>query len=148
VRIEVDDRALRGRLEAMAQRVANPRAVLDDIGALLESRVQQRFDFKRDPAGVGWKAWAESTAFQRAKEGRGELLIHGGKRSQHLRDTLNHQVTGDSVLVGFGADYAAFHEFGTRRMPRRGLLLANPETGTLGEADARSVLNLLKEYLD
>lgn len=145
--LTVDDTALRAKFDELTRKVGNPAPILDDIGALLESRVQQRFDFKRDPNGAAWKPWAPSTAKQRSKEGRGELLIHGGKRSQHLLGSLSHQLTGDAVEVGFGAGYALFHEFGTKNMPRRGLLTADPETGQLGEEDTRTILDAIVGYL-
>jgi phage gpG-like protein len=34
-----------------------------------------------------------------------------------------------SVTVGFADPYAVFHEFGTKRMARRGMLTTNPERG-------------------
>lgn len=146
--ISVEDAELRAALAALQARAVAPGPVLQDIGAALESRIQQRFDFKRDPNGTAWAPWAGSTAAQRAKEGRGELLIHGGPRSQHLRDSLNYQIDGASVAVGFAADYALFHEFGTTRMPRRGLLMADPEAGLLAADDARLIVELLAGYLD
>lgn len=145
--VTVDDAVLRARLDGLTRRITAPEQLLDDIGAVLEARVQRRFDFKRDPNGEAWDPWAPATARQRRREGRGELLHHGGKRSQHLRETLNHRVGVDFVAVGFGATYAQYHEFGTKRMRRRGLLTADPLAGTLGEEDRRLILQTVVNHL-
>jgi hypothetical protein len=50
------------------------------------------------------------------------------------------------VTVGFGRKYALYHEIGTRRMTRRGLLLADTRTGTLAQADIGIVLDTLGRH--
>lgn len=52
-----------------------------------------------------------------------------------------------SVAWGFSVDYAAYHEFGTKTMPRRGMLTADPEAGTLASGDAVAVLEIVRDYL-
>ena len=51
------------------------------------------------------------------------------------------------MLVGFDRDYAAWHEFGTKTMPRRGLLFDDPDTRELGRDDRESILELVSDYL-
>ena len=64
---------------------------------------------------------------------------------------LSYQAEAGSVRVGFDQGYATFHEFGVefgkRRMPRRGLLMANPQAGTLAPDDERAVLDVLGDFL-
>jgi phage virion morphogenesis protein len=144
----VDDAALQRALGRLEGRVSHAAPLLETIGSVLESRVQQRFDFKRDPSGKQWASWKPSTAQRRAKEGRGELLWHGGPKSQHLRESLSYRVTDNAVVIGFGADYAIYHEFGTKHMARRGLLTANPQTGSLGADDRAAVLSVTQQYLE
>ena len=75
-------------------------------------------------------------------------------RYQILQDTgsmagsLNYQVDSGSVTVGFNMEYAVYHEFGAPRnnMPKRGLLMSDPEAGTLGEEDHTAVLDILNGY--
>ena len=62
--------------------------------------------------------------------------------------SLSHQADATSVRVGFGQPYAAFHEWGTEHMPRRGLLFADPDAGTLAEGDEAAVLDILAVWLD
>jgi len=64
---------------------------------------------------------------------------------------LSYQAEAGSVRVGFDQSYATFHEFGvefgTRRMPRRSLLMAAPEAGTLAPDDERAVIDVLGDFL-
>ena len=60
---------------------------------------------------------------------------------------LSYQVGKRSVTVGFADPYAVFHEFGTKRMARRGMLTTNPERGTLGPTDKAEVLEILNHWL-
>ena len=60
--------------------------------------------------------------------------------------SLGHQADHSSVTYGFAQPYAAYHEFGTTRMPRRGLLTENPEAGTLSADDQRAVLETIEAY--
>lgn len=46
-----------------------------------------------------------------------------------------------------GKPYAAFHEWGTERMPRRGLVFADPDAGTLAKGDEDAVLDIIGIYL-
>ena len=61
--------------------------------------------------------------------------------------SLNWDADATSVRVGFGQPYATFHEFGTKHMPRRGLLFADPDAGTIAPGDELMVIELLEEWL-
>ena len=52
-----------------------------------------------------------------------------------MLNSLSYQTDATSVTVIFGQPYAAFHKFGTSKMPRRGMLCAAPNTGTLARDD-------------
>ena len=146
ITFEVTDDALRQWLDRAASKATGPERsrLLDVMGAELESRTEQRFDNKLDPSGTRWAPLAESTKLRYAKKDgkrkRGSLL----ERSRLMRTSLSHQVDSDSVLVGFGVAYAVYHETGTERMPRRGLLTGDPATGLLGNSDREAVLALLE----
>ena len=64
-----------------------------------------------------------------------------------MLQSLNHQADGHSVTIGFATDYAVFHEYGTQNMPRRGMLLADPDQGSLGEDDEATVLDIINYWL-
>lgn len=143
--IDVTDAQVRKLLQALQQRLGDLRPALNDIGAGLESNIQRRFDAHVDPTGKAWAPWAPSTAKQRAKKGRGTLMEY----TRHLRGSLNYHADADSVEIGFGMPYAIYHEFGAPKnnLPRRGLLTADPESGTLGHEDEQLVNLILTQYL-
>lgn len=141
--LQIDDRPVLDALRELSRRVQHLRPAMEQIGAKLESSVNQRFDTKTDPAGHPWAAWKPSTEKRHVKANRGSLLEMYGT----LLQSLNHQADEDSVIVGFGAPYAVYHEFGTKHMERRGMLSADPDAGTLGRDDQAAVLDIITGYL-
>lgn len=130
------------RLIAVGQ---EPRALLDAIGKELETRVSNRFETKTDPSGSAWAPWKPSTVKSYPKSGVNNKLLD---RYNDMLGSLNHQADNDSVFVGFGQPYAKYHEFGTGRMARRGMLTADPDAGTLGAGDEEAVIDILRNALD
>lgn len=153
--ITVDDKNFRTYLQELHSRLDNLTPVMEEIGSGLENRVRRRFETATDPTGAAWEPWDDSTletypfpgtkSAARTKYGAGNARLLD--RSGTMLGSLNYQADPTSVTIGFANDYAVYHEFGTRKMPRRGMLMDNPTTGTLGEADERLVLDLLTEWL-
>ncbi len=141
--ITTDDSAFRASLEQLKRRLGNLKPVMQSIGMELESRISGRFESRTDPSGSAWAPWAQSTADNYSDWGNHRLLDRYGD----MLASLNHQANATSVRVGFGQTYAAFHEFGTDSMPRRGLLFADPDAGTLAEDDEAAVLDILGVWL-
>lgn len=141
IRIDIDDREVRQALAQLAQRVADMTPAMRAIGQEMETRLATRFETRRDPAGRPWAPLRPAT--EKAKRGRGAILYRTGE----MLDSRTHRAGSLEVAWGFGKPYAAYHEFGTKKMPRRGLLMADPERGALGEEDRRSILDILAEYL-
>ena len=153
--ITVEDSAFRAKLEKLQASLGNLTPVMSEIGQQLESNVRQRFETRTDPSGAPWKPWAPSTqaSYPSAKSksatrseygvGNARLLDRYGTMLQ----SLNHQADGHSVTIGFATDYAVFHEYGTQNMPRRGMLLADPDQGSLGEDDEATVLDIINYWL-
>lgn len=141
IRIDVNDRAVTEGLRELQRIAGDLRPALAEIGATLESRIHQRFDLKEAPEGTPWPDWSPVTAARRAAEGRGSLLEH----TRRMRDSLSYLVESDAVLVGFGRPYAVYHETGTRRMPRRGLLAT--EQGELAPDDRDAILDVIEDHL-
>lgn len=129
-------------LESQRKRMDSVRGVLDRVGALLESKIHQRFDTKTNPDGNAWTPWSPITAKRRARESRGTLLEHSG----HMRDSLSYTVGADFVEVGFGVAYAMSHETGTKNNPKR-RLIANGY-GELSANDLKGVMGLIEEHLN
>lgn len=133
-------RALKA-LEAQAQDLSAP---LADVGQALESAVSGRFETETDPNGSAWVKLSDATLARRAKNG-----TTGNKLHEHgtMQGSLSWQSDAKTAQVGFGQPYAAYHEWGTKRMPRRGLLMADPDAGTLGADDLELVLDILHDHL-
>ncbi len=124
--------------------------VLLGIGQKLESRISARFETETDPEGNAWAPWSPSTEAGYPQRGNRRILDRYGD----MIHSMGHQLEGDAVLVGFGAVaskkrdvYAIYHEWGTKTMPRRGLLTADPVTGTLSQGDVDAVLDIMQVWL-
>lgn len=117
--------------------------VMYSIGQALETRISGRFETQTDPGGGAWSPWASSTKATYPANGHGKLLDRYGD----MLRSLTHSASDKSVTVGFGQPHAAYHEFGTKHMPRRGLLFEDPGAGTLSQADQQSILELIEGYL-
>lgn len=143
ITISIDDRSVLDALRELQGRVADLRPAFDTIGMEIENRVSARFEAERDPSGQAWKPWAERTRKTYPKAGNGRLLDRLGD----MLDSLNHQADQDGVSIGFGKDYAVYHEYGTRKMPRRGLLMEDPEARRLAPEDEQTILDILRGYL-
>ena len=144
--VEVSSPALDRVLDKLVRGMKNLNPVMDSIGQELESRISGRFESESDPMGQQWAPWAESTRENYPADGNGRILDRYGD----MLRSLNHQADSSSVRVGFGAVastagdvYAVYHEWGTWKMPRRGLLFADPDQGTLGKEDEAAVLDIL-----
>ncbi|MDK2124483.1 phage virion morphogenesis protein [Parachitinimonas caeni] len=152
--VTVADTGIRQVLQQLAQRTNDLDPALHAIGAILESAIRQRFETRKDPNRQAWAPHAASTAKRYARQDRhpktGQLHSRGTllQRTGEMLDSLNYQVEGQSVLIGFGKPYAAYHEFGTQRMPRRGMLLGDPITGTLGLGDEGEVVAILQRFIE
>ena len=142
--VRVNDKAFRSYLDRLQGRMSDMTPVMSEIGAVLESRVSGRFETETDPSGTPWAPWAQSTRENYPDDGNGRILDRYGD----LLASLNWQANASSVRVGFGQPYAAYHEWGTSRMPQRGLLMDDPDAGTLAPDDERLVLDLLVGWLD
>lgn len=142
--IKVDDKAFHASLTKLYKGLADLTPVMQGIGMALESKISQRFETRTDPNGKGWAPWAQATIDSYPEDGNRRLLDRYGD----MLLSLNHKADAKSVRVGFGQPYATFHEFGTEHMPRRGLLFADPDAGTLGAGDEVAVLDVLEIYLN
>ena len=141
--IKLDDSAFRADLATLYRRLGNLKPVMQSIGMEMESRISGRFETRTDPNGKRWATWAQSTVDSYPEDGNRQLLDRYGD----MLLSLNHKADATSVRIGFGKPYAAFHEWGTERMPRRGLIFADPDAGTLSKGDEEAVLDIIGLYL-
>jgi len=139
--IEIDDREVRRALEQLSRRAQDMSPVMRAIGADMERRMLERFETQTDPKGRKWAPLKPATLA--AKKGRGSILYRFGA----LQESRSAQADARSVRWGFGQKYAAFHEFGTKKMPRRGLLFGDADRRELAEEDRSLILDAIRAYL-
>lgn len=143
--VTTDTSAFDGSIRQLERRLGNLRPVMQGIGALLENRIRDRRETLTDPNGLRWAEWAESTRLTYPAGGRGKLLDRTG--AMWDRTGPQWTATESSVRVGFDKAYSTWHELGTDKMPRRGLLFADPQSGALGPEDEAEVLDVLEQWL-
>lgn len=141
LKITIDDHQVRKALQRVQRHLDDLTPVMRAVAMELEARVSQRFETERDPTGRPWRALSPRTVAR--KKGRGRILYDSGD----LLGSLTSRAGRDFAEVGFGQPYAAYHEYGTRKMPRRGLLMADPAAQTLSDADRDAVLETISEAL-
>lgn len=141
--IEIDSRPVLDVLNRLIAAGQDMRPILDAVGQEMESRVSSRFETRTDPSGKAWAPWAPRTVKSYPKDGNRKLLDRYGD----MLASLSHQADGDGVYIGFGQPYAKYHEVGTRKMARRGLITADPVAGTLGTGDERAIMDILRASL-
>lgn len=137
------------QFDLLAERLSpwGMQSVLADVGKEMYKNVAHRFETRTDPTGQAWQAWSPEYAKHYPKKGRGFIL----ERSGDMINSLNWaQLTADSVSVGFGMPYAAFHEFGSDKsnLPARSSLFGDPENGIMGRSDEEAILKILEDWLN
>jgi len=143
ITVEVDDKAFRDELARLHGRMSDLTPVMQDIGSAMLSRISDRFETRTDPTGRSWAPWAASPLKTYPDDGNHKLL----DRYSHMLDSRSSKADKNSVRIGFGQPYATYHEYGTKHMPRRGLLFADPEAGTLAPDDEALVLDIIGQWL-
>ncbi|WP_295451928.1 phage virion morphogenesis protein [uncultured Thiodictyon sp.] len=144
INITVQDQQVTDYLNRLLHQLGDLSPAMAGIATELGAAVSGRFETKTDPAGNAWAAWKPSTEQNYPAAGNRTLLDRYGD----MLDSLNSSATADTATIGFGVPYAAYHEWGTEHMARRGLLSADPDAGTLGAEDTQRVLDILTRLLN
>jgi phage virion morphogenesis protein len=152
----VDDKRIVQSLQRAAAKLTNTGPLMQQVGARLETNMRQRFDTKTDPAGRRWADIKDITrVIYRAIHGKelgGSLM----ERSGHLRNSIESHVLGESAVeIGPSAPYASYHEYGTKRMVRRGLVFGDVSgqglnaqvSQQLSASDTQDVLDVVRDYV-
>ncbi|MDD2721661.1 MAG: phage virion morphogenesis protein [Gallionella sp.] len=145
ISIEITNQPVIDALNKLIRSSQDMHPIMDAIGMTMESRVSDRFETKTDPSGKAWAPWKPSTEKSYPKDGNRKLLDRGPLPG--MLASLSYQVDGDSVFDGFGQPYAEWHERGTGKMERRGLLTADPVSGILGTGDEDAIYKVLSAAL-
>lgn len=153
IEVTANTQPFESALDQLQRRLANLRQPMRDIGQALETSIRTRRETQTDPNGNRWAEWSDSyrASYSRPRAGestpRGKLLERTG--DMWSETGLTWSATDKTVRVGFSQLYATFHELGApaRNMPRRGLLFADPDSGTLGAQEEDAVLDVLEKWL-
>lgn len=149
------NKELQADLQRAVARLQRPRDLMQALGAKMVENIERRFDTKRDPAGAPWEPLAPATIKRYADEDKGKRRGTILERTGRMRDSLTSNAGNDFVQVGMsrltdGGAWAIplLHETGTRRMPSRGLFLADWQGGKLGAQDERDLEDKIAGFLD
>ncbi len=160
--IELEAGELLAAIDRSIEALSDATPLMQQIGAVLEAAAAARFDSKRDPKGVAWapitpatKEIYESDWFiERNPEFKGGIPGTLMERTRRLRASLTYNAGPDFVDIGTSRatqsgkwQIGLLHEFGTKKMVRRGFLTANPLTGQLGLSDEAEVLAIVNGFL-
>ena len=106
----VTDSGLRQALAGLSGSARDLSRPMDDIGRMLMSSIDARFERQADPDGRPWAPLKPSTIKDRQRKGYGprEILT----RSRRLRQSITREADASSVTVGTHIPYAAIHQFG------------------------------------
>lgn len=159
--VELQAGELLAAIERAIAVLASPRELFQDIGAKMESNAQLRFETKTDPTGAPWaplspatrKIYASAWFKKQHPEVRGgsSLLVATGL----MRASLGYNASDQLLEIGTSRaskggkwQIGFLHETGTTKMPRRGILVADPKTGALGAQDESDILAILSDAMD
>lgn len=152
---------LRTSLARAVGRISRPRDLMQALADALKGNIERRFDSKRDPSGNKWDELRAATVerYRRedtdAKTGtyrrRGTILERTGRMRGSVAavggDTWA-QVGMDRLTDGGRWAIPLLHETGTKRMARRGIFLADWQSGRLGAEDERDLEDEIVAFLD
>lgn len=114
--IDLDAKGLVRAIDLVAEGLerllrADPRELLDDAGAALETAAKERFRSKESPEGEPWPKWSDDRYRERQLAKGASLMDDSGV----LRGSISHQVEDDRVRVGSADKRAATLFYGDTR---------------------------------
>lgn len=158
--VRLDDSELLAAIDRTLALLQQPYELMNDIGAKIEKKAHERWDTKTDPNGDPWAPLSPATKdiyesdwfIARNSKFNGGIPGTLLDRTNELRGSLTHNTGDDYTEIGTSRPQGAWqigwlHETGTTKMPRRGILTANPKTGELGAGDRDDVLGIVNGAL-
>lgn len=132
ITIDVTDQAVQTALNALAQRVRNPRQALVKIGAGIEQRTDARFTAQSGPDGQAWK---------KKKTPNGRPILSG--QTGDLRRQIVSMVSGPTltILANAPGGYSAIHQFGGPIQRKGGKTTVRHRTNAKGELLRSAIMN-------
>ncbi|ASM75889.1 hypothetical protein VITFI_CDS1534 [Vitreoscilla filiformis] len=162
----IGEERLLALLRQAVQRLDNLQPMLENIGADWEGRIRERFSTKQAPDGSAWTGLSPATQKRYDAEDKGRSQGTLLERTGTMRDSLASQVDnrdktaptlevlmsrrshgGKTGPLGGEWSIPLLHEYGTHRMPRRGLFTADPEQGELAPVDRDAISDEVAHWL-
>ncbi|WP_055076783.1 phage virion morphogenesis protein [Pseudanabaena sp. 'Roaring Creek'] len=116
ISIEFIDRAIQEKLKEIADSVADPSDLMDEIGQIVLLGTDLRWGNEVDPNGI---RWAEDSAYTRAQKiakGRIDKIMQDTGRG---RASIHYQVNKDKVVIGTNVGYLVDFQLGTNGQKKR-----------------------------
>ncbi len=123
-------------LTALENKLNDLSVVFEDIGEELLSEFEAAWKSERDPLLRKWADLKESSL--KRKTGGYQILRDTGR----LQNSFTVQTDKSGVTIGTNVEYAKYHQFGTKKMPKRMLL---PDRSY--DAMEELIINRIKEFL-
>jgi len=122
-------------LDALGARLAAPAELLAPALPVVAAAIERNFDEEGRP--LRWAPLAPRYAAWKARRfGAGLRIL---ERTGALRRSISTRVEGNAIVASTDVPYAAFHQFGTRRLPARPFLVltdADKEAAAQAAADS------------
>jgi phage virion morphogenesis protein len=113
--------------------------MMDEIGAMLVTSTQDRFEKGQGPDGDDW---LQSIRVQEA-QGNAQTLVD----SARLRDSITHEPGNDQVEVGTNVIYGAIHQFGGQTGRNKSVTMPARSYLGISSDDEREIENIVDDYL-
>ena len=112
------------------------RRELDQSAAAILNRLRTTYLLEQDPTGASWTP--SPTANKRKAAGGSGLLFKTGRLFRSIQLVRGD---ADERVIRTDVPYAPFHQFGTKRLPKREFLTVTPEHEKLAESIFLNKLN-------
>lgn len=159
--------ALDRHLAQLQRKLGSLTPIFDEIGGMLVTSTNQRFETQAAPDGQAWKPHTATTLLLRAQGGirgtrvvfrkDGGLTVRARKTidaakllilTGALQKSITHRATSSQVQVGTNRVYAAIHQFGGRAGRGKKVdIPARPYLG-LSDADRNAILTIVTRALE
>ena len=127
----LSDKEFLAGMQRLVDKADNASPVLKAIGEDLKESTKKRFGTATAPDGSKWQDNSKTT---QAIKGRNQPLIG---ENHILRDTIDYQLYGDTLLIGSPMEYAIMQNFGGQKQDYPHLW---------GDIPARQFLGISTEY--
>ena len=127
------------RFDRVIQGISDATPLMDEIGSMLVSSTQHRFETGQTPEG---EDWLPSIRVQEA-QGNAQTLVD----SARLRDSMTHEPSRDQVEAGTNVIYAAVQFFGGQTGRNHAVTLPSRQALGISYDDEREIENIVDDYL-